>query len=132
MSGVQKVEQVDQDFLKRVLLVLAAASALVYYPVMQYASDHVTEGVVAGVVLSAVNVVFGVVIVRYAVRSTHAVFMQIALGGIVARLFVMLGLLLFCILVMKIDAVPLIGSLFVMSMIFLAMEVLYINKKIQQ
>jgi hypothetical protein len=57
--------------------------------------------------------------------------MQIVLGGIVVRLFVMVGLLLTAVALFKFHAVSLISSLFVMYMVFLTLEVLYIHKKIQ-
>ncbi len=128
----EKSGEFDSAFLKQVLIVLLAAAGLGYVPVSMYAAAHVAEGVVAGFSLSVVNVLLGVVIVHVAMNASHTVFMQIAMAGIVVRLFVMLGLLLLCIVALNIDPISLIASLFVMYVIFLILEVMYIHKKIQR
>ena len=54
------------------------------------------------------------------------------MGGIVIRLFVMIGLLLLLVLVFQFHVLALVGSLFALYVIFLALEVLYIHNKWQK
>lgn len=128
MSGRRTV---DLSFLKHILIVLAASALLGMYPVRQYASAEVTEGIVAGVVLSVINALLGFAVLQFSVNKSYTTFVQIVLGGIAVRLFVMVGLLLASIVVLKIDSVSLVSSLFVMYIVLLTVEVLYIHNKVQ-
>jgi hypothetical protein len=125
MSAAQKI---DPSFLKQIVLVMVAASVLGAYPVAAYATEEVARGIAAGGVLSVINVMMGYAVIRFSAGKEYNEFMQIVLGGIVVRLFVMVGLLLLTVGVMKFHAFSLIGSLFVLYIVFLAVEVMYIHK----
>ena len=113
------------------LLTLVIVGAAGWYPLVQYADEEIVKGVLAGVVLSIVNVLMGYVAIEYSFNKSYTHFVQVVLGGIAIRLFVMTGLLLVLIGVFKFHSVALVGSLFGMYMIFLAEEVLYIHNKWQ-
>ena len=98
---------------------------------MQYADEEIVKGIAAGVTLSVVNVLMGYIAIEYSYNKSYTHFVQIVLGGIALRLFVMAGLLLVLIGVFKFHSIALVGSLFGMYMIFLAEEVLYIHNKWQ-
>ena len=121
----------DLTFLKQIFLVLIVVGGLGSYPLLKYASDRVMEGVTAGVLLSVVNVLLGYVVIQFSLNRSYTTFIQIVLGGIAVRLFVMVGLLLVCVGLLKFHPVSVVGSLFIMYVIFLTIEVLYIHKKIQ-
>ncbi|MFA6467746.1 MAG: hypothetical protein WCW35_02540 [Bacteroidota bacterium] len=123
--------KVDFSLLKQIAVVLLVTGGLGFYPVTQYTAGHIAEGIAAGVVLSVVNALLGYGVIQFSLNRSYTIFMQIVLGGIVVRLFVMVGLLLAAVALFKFHAVSLIGSLFVMYMVFLTLEVLYIHKKIQ-
>lgn len=101
------------------------------YPLLTFAGDEIVNGVIAGVAMSVLNVLMGYGAVEYSFNRSYTTFMQIVLGGIVVRLFVMAGLLIVLIALLHVHAVALVGSLFVMYVIFLALEVLYIHNKWQ-
>ncbi|MEI7906972.1 MAG: hypothetical protein WCI84_06395 [Bacteroidota bacterium] len=128
MSAVTKF---DPTFLKQIFLVIIVTAGLGSYPLLKFATEQVFEGIVAGVVLSVVNVLLGYLVIQFSLNRSYAAFIQIVLGGIVVRLFVMVGLLLICVGLLKFHPVSLVGSLFVMYTVFLTIEVLYIHKKIQ-
>lgn len=121
----------DSIFLKQIVLVIVAAAGLAAYPIMEYASHDITVGVITGAALGVVNVLMGYGVVRFSAGKAYHQFTQIVLGGIVIRLFVMVGLLLIAVGLFKVHAVSLISALFVMYIIFLAVEVLHIHKHIQ-
>lgn len=119
------------QFLRTILLTLVVVGAAGSYPLVQYADEEIVQGIVAGVALSVVNVLMGYVAIEYSFNKSYTHFVQVVLGGIAIRLFVMTGLLLLLIGVFKFHAIALVGSLFGMYMIFLAEEVLYIHNKWQ-
>ncbi|MFA5834609.1 MAG: hypothetical protein WDA22_14110 [Bacteroidota bacterium] len=121
----------DLKFLVQIFAVLVLVGGLGYYPLMKFGSEQVIVGVVAGVVLSLVNVLIGYIVIQFSLNKSYTTFIQIVLGGIVLRLFVMVGLLLICVGLLKLHSISVVGSLFVMYIIFLTMEVLYIHKKVQ-
>jgi hypothetical protein len=121
----------DLTLLKQIAVVLLVVGAAGYYPLKQYASEQVVQGVMAGVGLSVVNILMGFAVIQFTMGRSYTTFIQIVLGGIAVRLFVMVGLLLFFVGVLRFHPVSLVGSLFVMYVIFLTLEVIYIHKKIQ-
>jgi hypothetical protein len=128
MSAATKFEL---TFPQQIVLVLVLTAGLGSYPLLKFGTDRVIQGVIAGVVLSVVNVVLGYIVIRYSLNKSYTTFIQIVLGGIAVRLFVMVGLLLISVGLLKFHSISLVGSLFVMYIIFLTIEVLYIHKKIQ-
>ncbi|MCK9409452.1 MAG: hypothetical protein WCX28_01875 [Bacteriovoracaceae bacterium] len=123
--------KIETSFLKQIVLVVIVASGLGAYPLMTFAADEVVAGVVAGGVLSVVNALMGYAVVQFSIGKSYTVFMQIVLGGIALRLFVMVALLLVAVGLFRFHALSLIGSLFVMYIVFLVVEVMYIHKNIQ-
>lgn len=121
----------DFRFLKQVGITLMVVTLLGAYPLLTFAGDEIVNGVIAGVAMSVLNVLMGYGAVEYSFNRSYTTFMQIVLGGIVVRLFVMAGLLIVLIALLHVHAVALVGSLFVMYVIFLALEVLYIHNKWQ-
>jgi len=121
----------DLTLLKQIVIVLIVVGAAGVYPLKQYASEQVMQGVLAGVGLSVVNILMGFAVIQFTLGRSYTTFIQIVLGGIAVRLFVMVGLLLFFVGLLKFHPVSLVGSLFVMYVIFLTLEVIYIHKKIQ-
>lgn len=128
MSDAQKF---DLTLLKQILIVLLVVGGTGTYPLLQYADAEVRQGVIAGVGLSVVNILMGFVVIQFSLNRSYTAFIQIVMGGIAVRLFVMVGLLLFFIGLLKFHSIALVGTLFVMYVVFLTLEVLYIHKKIQ-
>lgn len=118
-------------FPKQVLLTLFVVGVLSFYPLTQSANSEIISGVIAGIVLSVVNVLMGYVAIEYSFNKSYTVFIQVVLGGVGIRLFVMAGMLLLLIGVFKFHSIALVSSLFGMYSIFLVLEVLYIHNKWQ-
>lgn len=120
------------QFPKQILLTVLIVGGLGSYPLLQYATEEIVRGIAAGVAMSVVNVLMGYAAIEYSFNRSYTHFIQVVLGGIAVRLFVMTGLLLLLIGVFKIHSIALVGSLFGMYMVFLAEEVLYIHNKWQK
>lgn len=119
----------DFRFLKQIVATLLVVVGLGSYPLFHYAGDEVITGVLSGVAMSLLNVLMGYGAMEYSFNKSYTKFTQIVLGGIVVRLFVMAGLLIMLIALVKVHSIALISSLFVMYIIFLTLEVLYIHNK---
>lgn len=117
------------QFLKYIVLTLVVVAVLAVYPLAQYADTDIMQGVIAGVLLSVVNVLMGYAAIEYSFNKSYTRFIQVMLGGIAVRLFVMVVVLLVLIGIFKVHAFALVGTLFAMYIIFLAEEVLYIHNK---
>jgi hypothetical protein len=120
------------QFPRQILLTLIVIGACGSYPLAQYADEEITYGILAGVALSVLNVFMGYIAIEYSFNRSHTHFVQIVMGGIAIRLFVMAGLLLLLIGLFKFHSIALVSSLFGMYIIFLTEEVLYIHKRWQR
>ncbi|HAP36099.1 MAG TPA: hypothetical protein DCQ28_09210 [Bacteroidetes bacterium] len=118
-------------FPKQVLLTLVFVAVLSFYPLAQFASQEIINSVIAGIVLSVINVTMGYAAIEYSFNKSYTIFIQVVLGGVGIRLFFMVGMLLLLIGVFKFHSIALISSLFGMYSIFLVLEVLYIHNKWQ-
>ena len=119
----------SMKFPKQVLLTLIGVGVLSFYPLSRFASEEIISGVLAGIVLSVINVLMGYVAIEYSFNKSYTLFIQVVLGGVGIRLFFMVGMLLLLIGVFKFHSIALVGSLFGMYSIFLILEVLYIHNK---
>lgn len=121
----------SMKFPRQVLLTLIVVGVLSFYPLSRFAGPEIIYGVIAGIMLSVVNVLMGYVAIEYSFNKSYTLFIQVVLGGVGIRLFVMAGMLLLLIGVFKFHSIALVGSLFGMYSIFLVLEVLYIHNKWQ-
>lgn len=119
----------NRGFLKYIVLTLLTAIILSVYPLVKFASPEVVTGVISGTVLSFVNALMGYIVVEISFQKSYSVFIQIVLGGIVARLIVMVALLLVLLFGFQLHTLSLVGSLFGMYVVFLVLEVMHINSK---
>ncbi|MDP1678137.1 MAG: hypothetical protein Q8L88_14875 [Bacteroidota bacterium] len=121
----------SMKFPKQIFLTLIVIGVSSFYPLSRFANQEIISGVIAGIVLSVVNVLMGYVAIEYSFNKSYTLFIQVVLGGVGIRLFVMVGILLLLIGVFKFHSIALVGSLFGMYSIFLVLEVLYIHNKWQ-
>ncbi len=121
----------SMKFPKQIFLTLIVIGVSSFYPLSRFADQEIISGVIAGIVLSVVNVLMGYIAIEYSFNKSYTLFIQVVLGGVGIRLFVMVGMLLLLIGVFKFHSIALVGSLFGMYSIFLVLEVLYIHNKWQ-
>ena len=109
-----------------VLVVAAGASA---YPLQRYASPEVIVAVVAGALLSTVNVLLGFLAIERSFERSYTTFLKYVIGGMGLRLLLMLGGMILLILAARVQAVALVVSMLVFYVVYLVMEIAYIHKK---
>lgn len=128
-SGKKKV---DLAFPRLVLVVFIGVLVLAAYPLASYASVEVTRAAIAGAALGLANVLAGYAAIEYAIDGSYTVFLKVVLGGMGVRLFALLGGMLLLIKVFHFHPVPLVISLLVFYTIYLFMEIMFIQKKMNK
>ncbi len=121
--------KVDKRFPLQVAGVLAGGLLLAAYPAMQAGSEALTA-VIIGAVLSTVNVLVGFLAIEYSFDKSHATFLKAVLGGMGIRIVVMLALLVLLIRYAGLPVVALVVSVLGFYVVFLVLELLYIQKKV--
>ncbi|HTY01571.1 MAG TPA: hypothetical protein VMG09_16220 [Bacteroidota bacterium] len=109
---------------------LAGAAALGGYPLLRYGSGDVVAGVVLGTALSTLNILLGYIAIEYSFEKSYTVFVRTVIGGMGIRLVLMLGLLALLIGVFHVHALALAFSLLGFYLVFLLLEVLFIQRKV--
>ncbi len=108
-------------------LLLTAISA---YPVLRWGSVEIAVAAAAGGLLGLGNVLLGYLTVEYAFEKSYTAFLKAVLGGMGARMLVLLGALLVLVMVLHLHRAALVISLVVYYSVFLVLEILYIQKKV--
>jgi len=121
---------IDPVFPRRVLLVLLVAAGAVSYPLLRSGDSEVALAVAAGAALSTLNVVAGFLLIELSFGRSYTVFLKAVLGGMGVRLTVMLAAMLLLIQAGGIATVPFVLSLLGFYAMYLVLEVLYLQKKV--
>ncbi|MBP6671870.1 MAG: hypothetical protein KA247_01915 [Bacteroidetes bacterium] len=121
----------NPGFLIQIFAASIVVGGLASYPLLTYGTQEIINASIIGFGLSIVNVLLGYAALEISAGRSYTVFVQIVLGGIAVRLFLMASVLLVLIWLVKVHALALVVSLFVMYVIFLGLEVLYIHNKWQ-
>lgn len=121
--------KLDKRFPLQVGGVLAGGLLVASYPAMQ-AGNQVLAAVIIGAVLSTANVLVGFLAIEYSFEKSHATFLKAVLGGMGIRIVVMLALLVLLIRYAGLPVVALVVSVLGFYVIFLVLELLYIQRKV--
>jgi hypothetical protein len=121
--------KIDARFPRQIALTLSATFALAAYPLSRYGSPEIISAVIVGALLSTVNVLLGFFAIEYAFDKSYTVFLKAVLGGMGVRMVLLLGAMIVLILVFHMHTVALTISLLSLYVIYLVLEVLFIQKK---
>lgn len=124
--------RLDTRFPKQVLVTLAISAAVAVYPVLSLGSPAIVWAVTLGALLSTVNVLLGYLAIEYSIDRSYSIFLKAVLGGMGVRMLLMLAVLLLLIKVYEVHAVALVASLMSFYVVFLILEVMFIQKRIVQ
>ena len=113
------------------MICFAAAALLAAYPLSEFATPPVTRGVAAGGVMSLVNLLLGYLAIEYSFGKSHTTFLKYVLGGMVARLMLMWGVLLVLVRWCDVHAAALMLTLLFFYVMNLVLEIAYLQKRVQ-
>jgi hypothetical protein len=122
--------KIDARFPRQIGWTLLGACVLAAYPLSRYGSPEVITAAAVGAVLSTVNVLLGYLTIEYAFDKSYTVFLKAVLGGMGLRMLMLLCMLIVLILVFHMHTVALTVSLLGFYLIYLILEVLFIQKKV--
>ena len=123
--------KIDWSFPKQIFIALLVVTAVGSYPLMKYGDREIITAVLIGALLSTFNVLLGFAAIEYSLDKSSTTFFKYVLGGMGVR---MLGLAVVLVILMKgfgLHVTALIGSMGIFYVVFLTLEIFYIQKKIQ-
>jgi hypothetical protein len=122
--------KIDRRFPLQVLGALAVVVLVSAYPLARYASADEILAASVGALLSTINVMLGFVAIEYSFDKSYTTFLKVVLGGMGARMALMLVALLVLIKVVGLHTVALAVSMLLFYLVFLVLEVLFIQRKV--
>ncbi len=123
--------KLDKRFPLQVGALLFGGLLLAAFPALQ-AGKEVLVAVIIGAVLSTANVLAGFLAIEYSFDKSHATFLKAVLGGMGIRMATMLALLVLLIRYAGVHTVALVASVLGFYILFLVLELLYIQRKVSQ
>jgi hypothetical protein len=121
---------IDWSFPKRVLLALFVMCGIGAYPVIVYGGERVLVASVSGALLATINVLVGYAAIEYSFGKSATTFFKYVMGGMGLRLLFLAIALVLLIKVFRMHTGALVGSMGIFYMVFLALELLFIQKKV--
>jgi hypothetical protein len=122
--------KIDWSFLRLVVLCFAGAAVLTYYPISEFATAEVLRAMIAGGVMSFINLLLGYAAIEISYERSHTTFLKYVLGGMVVRLMLMWGVLLLLIWVYNFHSASLMLSLLFFYVMNLVLEIFYLQKRV--
>ena len=122
--------KIDWSFLRLVMFCFAAAAVLTYYPISEFATGEVIQGIIAGGVMSLINLLLGYAAIEISYERSHTTFLKYVLGGMVVRLMLMWSVLLILIRVYNYHSASLMLSLLFFYVLNLVLEIFYLQKRV--
>ena len=122
--------KIDWSFLKLVFLCFAVTAVLTYYPITEFATADVLRSIIAGGLMSFINLLLGYAAIEMSYERSHTTFLKYVLGGLVARLMLMWGVLLLLIGYYHFHSASLMLSLLFFYIMNLVLEIFYLQKRI--
>ncbi len=125
------IPRLDRKFAGQTVGVIVVVGAVASYPLLAFASREVVVAAAIGCSVSTLNALAGSLTMEYALDKPYTTFFKAVFGGMGARMLVLLGVLYLLIKVFDVHRVALTVSLLGFYVIFLALEVLSIQRKVE-
>jgi hypothetical protein len=122
--------KIDWSFLKLVFFCFTCTAVLTYYPISEFATANVIHSIIAGGIISLVNLLLGYVAIEISFERSHTTFLKYVLGGMVIRLMLMWGVLLILIRFCHFHSASLMLSLLFFYAMNLVLEIFYLQKRV--
>ncbi|MBI5475770.1 MAG: hypothetical protein HY964_03430 [Ignavibacteriales bacterium] len=123
--------KIDWLFPRQILIATTIIWVLGGYPLISKAENSTIIAVIFGMILSIINVLLGFLAIQYSIGKSTATFFKFVIGGMGLRLLIFAVVLVVMIKIYSIPSLALISSLGIFYMVFLVLEVLYIQKKVE-
>ncbi len=118
------------SFPKQVFLAIVVLGGIGGYPLFHAGSPEIIKASLAGAILATCNVLVGYAAIEYAFGKSTTTFFKVVLGGMGLRMFALAGILVLLIKVFDFYAAALVITMGIFYIVFLTLEILFIQKKI--
>lgn len=122
--------KIDRRFPIRVAITFGVGLVIALFLLLLLGVQGLALPVVVGAVLSTANVLAGFLAFEYSLERSYTTMLKAVLGGMGIRLAFMLAMLVMLIKVVGLNAVALVVSLLSYYVIYLVLEVLYIQERV--
>lgn len=118
------------NFPLQIILSVIFTFLVAIYPVTHYFPTEVLVSAILGCAIGLVNVFVGYGLILYSFDKSNTVFFKSIIGGLALRL-IFIGLSIFILIkIFNINMFGLVVSLFFYYFLFLALEIIFLNKKL--
>jgi len=121
---------IDWTFPRRVAVVVLTVGLVVAYPLVRLHDPDILLAALAGCALSTLNALAGFLTIEIAFGKSYTAFLKAILGGMGARMLLLLVALTLLITVYRMHTVALTVSLLGFYVIYLVLEIVYLQKKV--
>jgi uncharacterized membrane protein YjfL (UPF0719 family) len=118
------------SFPKQIAVALVVVGGIGWYPLTTYGSEQTIRAAITGAALATFNVLLGYAAIAYSIGKSTTTFFKYVLGGMGVRMFLLAGLLAVLIKLFGFDAGALVISMGIFYIVFLALEVLFIQQQV--
>jgi hypothetical protein len=122
---------IDKPFFRKILIFLFGSFLIAGYPMYLFASQEVIVAVIAGAVISTINIFLGYVSIEIAYGKSMTKFMKWIFGGMGLRLLILLAAIYIAVKVLQFHLFGFIVSLFAFYSVYLILEIIYIDQKVR-
>ena len=123
--------RVDRKFLVQAVGVVVIIGLAASYPLVAFGSGEVVVAALIGCLMSVLNALAGSMTLEYALDKSSSTFFKLVFGGMGFRMVILLGTLYLLIAAFGIQKIALTVSLLGFYMIFLILEVISIQRKVE-
>lgn len=128
--SLEVMVKIDWWFPAQVLIALIVVGGIGAYPIVRYGSNEILGASLLGAFLATVNVLLGYLAIEYSFGKSITTFFKVVIGGMGIRMLLMALVLVFAISLLHVHAMALVGSMGIFYIVFLTLEVLFIQKKL--
>jgi hypothetical protein len=121
--------RIDWSFPRQVFLTLVVVGCCAAYPLFKYGTAEMLKSVAAGALMTTINVLAGYAAIEYSRGRSASAFLRVVLGGMGVRMLAMAAALVVLIKVFEFQVQGLIWSMVFFYVVFLALEIVFIQKK---
>ena len=123
------MKKIDWSFPRQVLVTLVLVGCCSAYPLLKYGTAEILKAVLAGALLTTINVLAGYAAIEYSHGRSASTFLKVVLGGMGVRMLALASALILLIRVFDVQVSALIWSIVFFYVVFLALEIMFIQKK---
>jgi hypothetical protein len=124
--------KIRSSFLLQVGSAVLIVWGIAAYPLWAHGSADVVTGAILGTILSVLNVSAGMYSASMAMRKSYSTFLKVVLGGMAARMSILLAAFFVLIRVYGVHTLALTISLLGFYLIFLMLEIREIQKMVEE